>query len=543
MTIYRRSFGQLSQSATPADLVSVNEPAGSGTRPPLLVSNTCQYWTLLRLNAAGQARPQVMTQAQAFFQTQFADRPPTEASIQAQLLTVARSPDADRELAALCLRCYISHQISWACRRLVKDFGRFYHFDLADLLPYGLEDDGQLHPWRSASDTLASQPLGSETSASQPVNRETREPLTGTASRPQRCPAKRYEPLGLKVLRTFQPGSGSLSGWTSRLLKTQPELVSFLLEQGLYLISDWAILNDTLPGQLENVLTRFYQLSALAVAQARAILTVYRDIYWTDRQLQPTGLRCPVPTAGQLQRMAAQLTDQFGWTDSATQLLAKLQQIAQFLRQYRIYRKGGPFPAQLRQAHSSGLFDLPDRSSGVADETDSRLLESYQAAFEEAFDAALAAALLVHQGRFRSAQKCTQFHVALRLYHVQQLPMGEIAKRLGLRAQDAVVRLLRLKDLRAELRHQMRLQLQDSRLAAKIAGVAAELALCDRALNAPTVDLQQALIQLFEDHLETIIQTAQKEANTAVKLRKPSFFTRRLCAYLECCETVCCASA
>jgi hypothetical protein len=508
-------------------------------RPPVLVGNACQYWTLLRLNAAGQARPQIMTQAQAFFQTQFADRPaPTEASIQAQLLTLARSQDADRELAALCLRCYISHQISWACRRLVKDFGCFYHFDLADLLPYGLEDDGQLHAWRSASAILAIQPL-----ANQPLTNPTsatRTTLTGETGLPQRCPAKRYEPLGLKVLRTFQPGSGSLSGWTSRLLKTQPELVSFLLEQGLYLISDWAILNDTLPSQLEKLLMDFYQLSTLAVAQGRAILAVYRDIYWADRQRQPAGLRCPVPTAEQLQRMSAQLSAQFSFTYSSPTLLIKIQQIALYLRQYRIYRKGGPFPPLLRQ--SASLFEIPD-SGGSLEEPDGQLLASYQAAFEEAFDSALAAALSVHQGRFRSASKCAQFQVALRLYHQGQLPMGDIAKRLGLRAQDAVVRLLRLKDLRAELRHQMRLQLQDSRLAAKIAGVAAELALHDRALNAPTVNLQQALTQLFEDHLETIIQAAQKEANTAVKLRQPSFFTQRLCAYLEGCETVAYASA
>jgi hypothetical protein len=474
-------------------------------RPPVLVGNACQYWTLLRLNAAGQARPQIMTQAQAFFQTQFADRPPTEASIQAQLLTIARSQDADRALAALCLRCYISHQISWACRRLVRDFGQCYHFDLAELLPYGLEDDGQEQTLRRGEHAGLAKP---------------------------------YESLGLKILRTFQPGSGSLSGWTSRLLKTQPELVSFLLEQGLYLISDWALLNDTLPSQLEKLLTDFYQLSTLTVAQARAILAVYRDIYWADRRLQSAGLRCPVPTAEQLQRMGAQLTDQFGFTYSPTQLLTKIQQIALYLRQYRIYRKGGPFPPLLRQ--SASLFEIPDL--GSPEESDSQLLASYQAAFEEAFDSALAAALSVHQGRFRSPSKCAQFQVALRLYHQDQLPMGDIAKRLGLRAQDAVVRLLRLKDLRAQLRHQMRLQLQDSRLAAKIAGVAAELARHDRALNAPTVNLQQALTQLFEDHLETIIQAAQKEANTAVKLRQPSFFTQRLCAYLEDCEK-CCVSA
>jgi CRISPR/Cas system-associated endonuclease Cas3-HD len=501
--------------------------------PPLFIGDACQYWTLLRLNAAGQARPQVMHSAKAFFQAKFGDdsssgidsrftQPPsTEASIQAQLLVIARSPQADRELAALCLRCYISHQISWACRRLVHQFGRFYQFDLADLLPYGLEDDGRLHHLSLLSSSASAPPTSAPTSA----------PLTYQPRQTGRF--KGYEPLGLKVLRTFQPGSGSLSGWTSRLLKTQPELVGFLLEQGLYLISDWAILNDTLPAQLEKVLTGFYQLSALSVVQAKAILTVYRDIYVSDRRLQPT-LRCAVPTEGQLQRMAAQLAVQFNLSHSPAQLLVKLQQTAQCLRQYRIYRKGGPFPPQLQKAHSVSLFDIPDiRGSAPPEEPDGHLLEIYQAAFIEAFDDALAAALVVHKARFRSAQKRAQFQVALRLYHVHQLPMREIARRLGLRAQDAVVRLLRLKDLRAELRCQMQLQLRNSRLAAKITGVAAELARCDRALTAPTVDVQQALTQLFEAHLDTIIQTAQKEANTAVRLRKPSFFTERLCAHLD----------
>ncbi|EDX78320.1 hypothetical protein MC7420_8058 [Coleofasciculus chthonoplastes PCC 7420] len=68
-------------------------------------------------------------------------------------------------------------------------------------------------------------------------------------------------------------------------LKQHRELNRFLLEQGVYLISDWAILNDTTPNQLSRIYRDFHHLTDREIQQARILLRSYHSIYRRDRNV------------------------------------------------------------------------------------------------------------------------------------------------------------------------------------------------------------------------------------------------------------------
>lgn len=80
-----------------------------------------------------------------------------------------------------------------------------------------------------------------------------------------------------------------------RLVKQHHELNAFLLEQGLCMLSDWAILNDTKPKKLRRVLTQFHHFTDPEVQQAVILLESYHAIYRRDRILQAQKGACPDP--------------------------------------------------------------------------------------------------------------------------------------------------------------------------------------------------------------------------------------------------------
>ena len=87
-------------------------------------------------------------------------------------------------------------------------------------------------------------------------------------------------------------------------------------------------------------------------------------------------------------------------------------------------------------------------------------LQGYIAIFQDAFDQALVKAVESHQQKLRSVTRRQQLQDALRLFYGQHMPMEAIAQSLGMRAQDAVVRLLRLKALRVAVGEQAHLQFE-----------------------------------------------------------------------------------
>ncbi len=442
------------------------------------------YWTILRLSATGKAIPRVLPQVQQFFQTQFPDITAIDAKadrqIQSHLLNLSRSSfiQTDRDLAELSLRCYISRQIFSACQRLVAQFGTNYHFNLGDILPYVLEDDGR--------------------------------PQRGTA-----------EPLGLKILHSFQSERAGLSNWTTRLTRSQPDLVKFLLEKGLYMVSDWAILNDTNNGALERILRNFYQMSHIEAKQADHILRAYRLVYLPDRASQSSHTACLPPTDEQLQRMTEVLQTEGLSTLSSQTMMGQLHHVAKLIRQYRIYRRGGPLPAQLVKATTIGMeqepLDIPATIVDPDAQLEQEFLDHYTVIFQTAFDQSLIAALQTHQQKLRSAEKRQQFQAALNLFYIQQMSMGAIAQSLGMRAQDAVVRLLRLKELRALVAMQMAMQIQRAELRGQIGRLVGTLG-----------EGEGVIDRLWEKHVQMVLEADEQGSKAPSKVRAQSFFNQRL---------------
>ncbi|MEO0688287.1 MAG: hypothetical protein AAFY76_25315, partial [Cyanobacteria bacterium J06649_11] len=114
--------------------------------------------------------------------------------------------------AELCLRCYISGLIIAVCSDLGVRFGNDNGFSRKDLLPFVLDDEVLLQSSRNNS----------------------------------------YKSLATLIMQTFDSSKGSLKTWVNRYVKQHPEIHRFLLEHGIFLISDWAILNDTNPKELQR---------------------------------------------------------------------------------------------------------------------------------------------------------------------------------------------------------------------------------------------------------------------------------------------------
>ncbi|NJM46472.1 MAG: hypothetical protein HC860_10055 [Alkalinema sp. RU_4_3] len=88
-------------------------------------------------------------------------------------------------------------------------------------------------------------------------------------------------------------------------MRQHPAVSACLLDHGLYLVSDWAILNDTKPDQLYRIWTQHYNLSPLEAEQACLLLESFRLIYTPERR---PGSRCKDPTPDQLDRIAQTLS-------------------------------------------------------------------------------------------------------------------------------------------------------------------------------------------------------------------------------------------
>jgi len=365
------------------------------------MSQASHYWTIARLNAAGQIKLAVMANAHAFFKQHF---PATveqdevaDASIQAQLLILWDAIDAATAATTeLCLRCYISHQIVQVCTSLQAQFGNHYGFTLQDLLSYVLNDEGRV-----------------------PAD-------------PQ-C-------LAMQILQSFQPGLSVLATRTARRVRQHHGLNQVLMEYGLYLVSDWAILNDTKPTQLSVILTNFCGFSKAEVNQNCVLLESYRLVYLPDRLKQRRG-KCVEPTPEQLELISDIIQTRTAKIVAPDALLEQLQGLAKRLRQYRIAKRGGPLPAESIDT-PEGTATIEQLEAAATDDSDDRqqleFLRLYRQLFVDCLGQALEQVVTERQQKSKKAEQALQFTTALHLFYCQQLSMTAIAQQLGLRGHHPV---------------------------------------------------------------------------------------------------------
>jgi hypothetical protein len=217
--------------------------------------------------------------------------------------------DTATQLAAeLCLRCRIAHEIRTSCRDLAARFQdqQVTWEEVFTCLPY---DDGQ---------SL------------------------------ERLQGQRYQPFTLTVLHVYNPqrnGQASLAKLVQRMVRQHESVLQYLLDQGVLLRSDWALLNRA-------------RLAELTTFEA-AILKAFHAVYRSDRRQQHTSRtdgKCPPPTTEQLQRMLAWLKQKKDiQIDSPAALLKHLTSLANVIRKQEIFKK--------RKTPWADGFDLSDSDS------------------------------------------------------------------------------------------------------------------------------------------------------------------------------------
>ena len=459
------------------------------------MGSVANYWLLVRLDGTGQRRVEEVAAAKDFFQRRFplaVQSTLADAAIQKQLMAQDDRATADRLAADLCLRCYISHQIEQICVRLEQQFGLQHGFSRRDLFPLVLMDQGQ-----------------------------TQEPE-----------GKSWRSLPHEILQSFDPDRSSLNTWTLRQVRHYPDLNRFLLEHGVYLITDWAILNDTNLNQVRRILAEFHTLSPAEIEQAAALLQGYHLVYRQDRfQQKLAGVlkgkqACAAPNPEQLARIAAYL-EAAPPTLTHPRVLGKLQTLAAQLRQYRIHVRGGTLSQEsldrpeARQVAEQQPAPDPSDDSSPLDE----FLHFYRAQFQVCLDETIQQVTsdrVAYLQRQRP-QAASQFLQALHLFHCRGQSMGEIATQIGLQAQYQVTRVLKLKEFRADIRQRL-LRLLNDRILPQAKAYASTQTL---------QDLDRRLETALAEQVEAEIQQAETEAAVAKSQPLTSLLARRLCLYLD----------
>lgn len=441
----------------------------------MVMSEQSRYWRLVRLDSTGQARFRPLPPIKTWFQTCFDQQ--AEAGVQTQLLDLWRRQSPDQMAALLSLRCFVSHSILQGCRQLVQAFGQRYQFTLTDLLAYVLDDDGS--------------------------------------------PPGPYQPLTMKILETYDAAKGKLTTWTFRLTQSHPEINRELLDRGLYRASDWALLNDTAPSQLQRILAEVYGHSQAEVEQAVMLLERYHEVYRQMRlELRLAGKgshRCEPPTPEQLRQMDDQRSPEV--------VLAQLQAIADRLRNYKVQvRQKAPFTQSI-----DALEDWEIPAPAVEEDPADQFLQHYREQLQQSLATAIAES--IHARRAKLARKNPPqdqlFVQGLARFHCQGMAMAAIAAELGLKNQVQVTRLLDLRRFRGEVRNRLLPQLQAAVRTQAQAFVDPE----ELATLASQID------RLLAETVDEVMAEAAAEAQTPKHRPTHSRFARQLCqtihAFLE----------
>lgn len=439
--------------------------------------------------------------AQTYLQKQgLAQVEVSDAAVVRSLWQQMHSPketDTDKGyLAEICLRCYISHQIYQVCLDLGTKFGSRNGFTCQDLLPFVLDDEVLLA-------TPSQQRLKSKSTQSL------------------------YQSVATTVLKTFDPAKGSLNTWVNRYVKQHPELKRFLLQHGVFLISDWALLNDTNSKQLQKILADMYRLTSVEIQQMCELLVSYHAVYRQDRlsqRLAGATPACQPPTDEQLTRIAGELYTQTDRILSNKAILNQLQAIATKLRQYRIAAQGGSV--------SSVSFDRPEiqpmveRKQVIQDDEQIEFIKLYQNQFLECLDKAISQVINDFISKLQRKRSFVEqsFITALQLFHCQGQSMTQIAPHIGFKKQYEVTRLLKLNELRADIRQHLLVMLRD-----RVLDTAKLFADSERLQN-----LDQQVELILDEQISGMIQEAESEVKNPIR-NQPlrGLLARRLCRYLD----------
>ncbi len=404
----------------------------------------------------------------------------------------------DAYLAEVCLRCYISQQIYQVCWDLTVKFGVNHGFSCPDLLSFVLDDDLLLE----------------------------------TPNQSWVIQSSVYESLAITILKTFDPTKGSLGAWVKRYVKQQPELKRFLLQHGVFLVSDWALLNDTNPQELQRILSEMYSLTTGEIALACELLSAYHQVYREERIKQRVAgvtLPCQVPTNKQLEQIAEEVGSLTGSMLSPDVVLRNLQQIASHLRQYRITAQNGSVmtvsweEVQIQQVVEQ--FENRENNSRL-DAEQLEFMQLYQAEFSASLKEAISQVIedWIRRLLRKQVSKAQLFITGLRLFHCQGQSMTQIAPQIGLTKQYEVSRFLNLNQLHNDIRQRLLLIMRS-----RVSDLATKFVDAD-----DLASLDGEIETILNEQISEIIQELESEVKKPIRNQPlSSLLSVNICRYLK----------
>jgi hypothetical protein len=444
-----------------------------------------KYYQLARLRSNGTHTARELNPVTAYLQSRFPDLledVDNDGALCAKLFAAWQSGEA---LAGLSLRCRISHAIVQECHALIQQYGQTRGLKLDELLAICLADEGK------------------------PIPIE--ELLTIARDR------SRFRPLSYEILASYDPTQSAISTWTKRLLRQTANVKQYLREHGILLISDWALLNDTKPSQIKRMLVESFLSTEKFATELALIHEAYRSVYLVGAI---SGGRCADPTSAQLQQMGDYLYTKTQQAPPNEVILKKLRSIAEMIRRYRLKEFNDP----------NGLDKLDDspKPSDASGEDAEIFLDGYKEQLTACLDRAIATVIQYRLAAYRhpsgnrrpKPEAATQRLKALHLYYCERVAQKEIAVLIGLQRQDQVSRLLKLPDLRLDIRLHMLPCLQNHIEAVVEASLSPE-----------------RLIEVFaalEEELDRLVQSDEIAGATNKKFTPtPNQLGQQICRYLD----------
>jgi hypothetical protein len=449
------------------------------------------YWTLIRMGVNGTIFHEECPTARGLFSDRFLGgselyRNRSDTEIQRELMQVMQNKEAalsDRQAAELCLRCFISDQTYYNTIELAQRFGDPGGFNADEVFPLVLDD------------VDSSIPL-------------TIEPLSP------------YRPFASRVLETFDGDRSSLSTWAKRLFRQYKELNAFLEERGIVIQTPWAILNDATPKRIERF--AIDRLSPSQIQRACVLVDVYHLVYRGDRLANPhKGRKCADPTLEQLQRMLAALESRGIQDYSPEKIRSELLELAELFRPPKVESLSCPQNQLLMEGHSASGLEVDE-----ADRVFTKYTQSFLRCLDQAIEETIFARFNPDCSTGRVAQlsqqqklleKRTAFLRMMGLFYVEGRSAQQIANQIGVN-QSTVSRLLRLQDLRADIKDRMLILVREQN--AEMASTYASMPMLSR------------LSQRLESALDQLVQQDEKEVFSPVSSRQ-SLLATRICHYLQ----------
>jgi hypothetical protein len=180
-----------------------------------------------------------------------------EPTNQGDLSLWALSSEQDDPGALLCLRCRISHAVRDRLQALYNSRKDEHSLDLIEMASFVLDDNGELEF---------------------PARRGERRGPPFRWSVLSSLLEKPLYPFSAEVLRSYNPALCGLPHWARQKVQCNGELKTYLRQQGVLLISDWALLaHKTSPTRLRQAWSEYG--SGMGVAQAMALHQAYRGQY------------------------------------------------------------------------------------------------------------------------------------------------------------------------------------------------------------------------------------------------------------------------